>query len=157
MIILQGVKRKDGCKGVKNSTPDWLHGCGDHPYKSDAYLHPEAAQSFNKMNADYKNMFRKKGIGINSAYRDIFHQGGVNSDGKPKAGSGTSNHGFGLALDIGKGLNWVKKNGGYYGWCWYGEKDEPHFNYFPLLDEKGLRYTCVSKNKKRQQFKEGPK
>lgn len=45
---------------MKNSTPDWLHGCGDHPYKSDAYLHPEAAQSFNKMNADYKNMFRKK-------------------------------------------------------------------------------------------------
>lgn len=152
-----GGKRKDGCKGVKNYTPDWLHGCGDHPYGSDAYLHPEAAKAFNKMNSDYKNIFRKKGIGINSAYRDVFHQGGVNSDGKPKAGSGKSNHGFGLALDIGKGHNWVKKNGGYYGWCWFGPDDDPHFNYFPLLDEKGLRYTCVSKNKKRQQYEEGHK
>lgn len=152
-----GGKRKDGCKGVKNSTPDWLHGCGDHPYKSDAYLHPEAAKAFNKMNADYKNMFRKKGIGINSAYRDVFHQGGVDSSGNPKGKAGRSNHGFGLALDIGRGRGWMKKNGGYYGWCWFGTDDEPHFNYFPLLDKMGLNYTCVSKNKKRKQFKEGTK
>ncbi len=151
-----GKKRKDGCEGKKNKTPDWLHGCGDHPYKSDAYLHPEAARSFNKMNADYKNMFRKKGIGINSAYRDIYHQTGVNSGENPKAGSGTSNHGFGAALDIGRGRGWMKKNGGYYGWCWYGSGDEPHFNYFPLLDKTKQRYTCVSKDKKRKQFKEGP-
>lgn len=149
-----GKKRKDGCDGKQS--PKWLHGCGDHPYKSDAYLHPEAAQSFNKMNADYKNMFRKKGISINSAYRDVFHQGGVNSGGNPKAGSGTSNHGFGLSLDVGRGRNWMKKNGGHYGWCWFGAGDKPHFNYFPLLDKMGKNYTCVSKGKKRQQFKEGP-
>jgi hypothetical protein len=151
-----GKKRKDGCEGIKNKTPNWLHGCGDHPYKSDAYLHPEAAQSFNKMNRDYKNMIRKKGISINSAYRDVFHQGGVNSNGNPKAGSGTSNHGFGLSLDVGRGRNWMKKNGGHYGWCWFGAGDKPHFNYFPVLDKMGKNYTCVSKGKKRQQFKEGP-
>ena len=152
-----GKKRKDGCKGINNKTPDWLHGCGDHPYKSDAYLHPEAAQSFNKMNAAYKD---KKGhdIKINSAYRDVFHQGGVSSGGNPKADGGRSNHGFGLSLDISKwrGKSWMKKNGGYYGWCWFGTDDKPHFNYFPVLDKMGKKYTCVSKDKKRQQFKEGP-
>ena len=39
-----GKNRKDGCE--KGKKPEWLFGCGDHPYKSVAYLHPEAAQSF---------------------------------------------------------------------------------------------------------------
>jgi len=146
-----GKNRKDGCK--KGKTPAWLFGCGDHPYKSVAYLHPEAAQSFKKMNADYRNM-KGKDIKINSAYRDVFHQGGVDSAGKPKAKGGRSNHGFGLSLDINiRNRPWIKKNGGKYGWCWYGNGDRPHFNYFPLLDRVGKNYTCVNSEEAHKQYK----
>lgn len=148
-----GKNRKDGCE--KGKKPEWLFGCGDHPYKSIAYLHPEAAQSFKKMNAEYKKR-KGKDIKINSAYRDVFHQGGVDSAGKPKAKGGRSNHGFGLALDINiRNRPWMKKNGGKYGWCWYGSGDRPHFNYFPLLDKSNKNYTCANSEEAHKQYEKG--
>ena len=137
-----GVNRVDGCDNDK--TPPWLYGCKKHPYGNTAYLHPEAAKSFQEMNTEFKNKYGRD-IVIQSAYRDFFHQGGVDSGGNPKANAGTSNHGFGLSIDISTDSEehkFIKNNGNDYGWCWFGKGDEVHFNFWPTLEKEGLTYTC---------------
>ena len=137
-----GVNRDDGCDNDK--TPKWLYGCRKHPYGNTAYLHPEAAKSFQEMNTEFKNNYGRD-IDIQSAYRDFYHQGGVDSGGNPKADSGTSNHGFGLSIDISSKSEehkFIKKYGNEYGWCWFGNGDEVHFNFWPTLEKEGLSYTC---------------
>lgn len=50
----------------------------------------------------------------------------------PAAGPGTSNHGWGRALDLSSktAQNWIKENGYKYGWCWGEVKSEPwHFTF----------------------------
>jgi len=144
-----GINREDGCDNDK--TPKWLYGCKKHPYGNTAYLHPEAAKYFKVMNDEFKEK-NGRDIVIQSAYRDFFHQGGVDSGGNPKAGSGTSNHGFGLSIDISpksKEWNFIKRNGNDYGWCWFGSGDKVHFNFWPVLEKEGLTYTCEGRRYKR--------
>ena len=144
-----GVNRKDGCDNDK--TPKWLYGCKKHPYGNTAYLHPEAAKYFEVMNDKFKEKYGRD-IVIQSAYRDFFHQGGVDSGGNPKAGSGTSNHGFGLSIDISPNSDewkFIKRNGNDYGWCWFGSGDKVHFNFWPVLEKEGLSYSCEGRKYKK--------
>lgn len=150
-----GSQRKEGCEN--KNIPDYLSGCGNHPYGSDAYLHPNAARNFNRMNKKYKEETGSD-IRVESAYRDVFHQSGSGLGGGnlPKAKGGRSNHGFGLSIDVPlKEEKWIKENGGYFGWCWYGGGDHVHFNYFPILDHYKKRYQCKHKWRNRRRYKNG--
>ena len=150
-----GENRKEGCNGKTPKGQEWLYGCRSHPYGDTAYLYPEAADSFNKMNDDYKKeKKRREGIYVESAYRDFFHQSAVDPGENPQAKPGQSNHGFGLALDINRwgGRAWMKKNGGKYGWCHHGSGDKPHFNYFPTLKDANLKFKCANYAKAKKQW-----
>ena len=70
---------------------------------------------------------------------------------------GTSNHGWGIAVDIGGEKSkqnrevrcWIKENGVKYGWSWYegrGAKEDWHFTYIPSLKkvDKELPPTPVN-------------
>ena len=52
--------------------------------------------------------------------------------GLPVGRPGTSNHGWGKAVDIttgSAGQIWFKENCERFGWQWYGSSDPPHFSY----------------------------
>ena len=54
------------------------------------------------------------------------------TSGTPVARPGTSNHGWGRALDLSKkkAQDWIRENGSKYGWCWGEVKSEPwHFTF----------------------------
>jgi len=56
----------------------------------------------------------------------------VNTDGKiPVAKPGTSNHGWGEAIDLDSNAKeWISSNGSAFGWCWGESPGEPwHFTY----------------------------
>lgn len=95
-------------------------------YTNNAYLLPKAAQAFLLAQREYG-----KQIPINSAYRNLEHQAGLNA--KVKAQAGRSKHGFGLALDMQPGTNaynWFKTNGPRYGWYFAGIQGDPyHFEF----------------------------
>lgn len=87
-------------------------------------LHCEAQAKFIEMNAAYKAAFGTN-ISITDSYRSYAAQVDVKRrKGKFAATPGTSNHGWGLALDLGGGINrfntpqynWMKANGPTYGW-----------------------------------------
>lgn len=93
---------------------DWLCavGIGDHKLRADA------AVAFAKMNAAYK-ADTGKNLTITDSYRSLEGQISVAAR-KPgfAARPGTSNHGWGLAVDLGTGkqYEWLAANGGKYGW-----------------------------------------
>lgn len=92
---------------------EWLCkiGVGDHKLRSDA------AVAFAEMNAAYKKETGKD-IGITDSYRDMAGQVSVAAR-KPgfAARPGTSNHGWGLALDLDtSSYDWLEANAGKYGW-----------------------------------------
>jgi len=109
-------------------------------------LAKEAADAFIKMTDDMPSNLKSK-IQMGGAYRplniqcNIFDWDKYESTGKrvkkgtsstPAAYPGTSNHGWGRAIDISPSdvQNWIRENGTKYGWCWGEVKSEPwHFTF----------------------------
>lgn len=86
-------------------------------------LRADAAVDFARLNAEYKAVFGKD-IPITDSYRTLASQRRLKAR-KPRlaATPGTSNHGWGLALDLGgnipargKEYHWLRKNAPKYGW-----------------------------------------
>jgi len=110
----------------------------------DQYLRCDAAQAFAAMDAAYRTRFGQP-IAVTDSYRDLAGQiearrrwcdrGACRMAAEP----GTSDHGWGLALDLGGGINdfgtpqhdWMRANAARYGWVhpdWAGQagsKPEP--------------------------------
>ena len=115
-------------------------GIGDHKLQTDA------ANAFIKMYEDMPNNV-KSSVKLSDSYRplniqcNIFDWDKYESSGKrvkkgtsstPVAYPGTSNHGWGRAIDISPSnvQNWIRENGTKYGWCWGEAKSEPwHFTF----------------------------
>lgn len=107
-------------------------------------LQPSAAGAFEQLNMAYMQAFRKP-ISVTDSYRDRAGQEAcTRAKGNMCAKPGTSNHGWGLALDLGGGVNrfgtpqhtWMRANAAQYGWIlpgWAqegGSKPEPwHWEY----------------------------
>lgn len=109
-------------------------------------LIPEAAEALDKM---YEAMPQdvKNDLVISDSYRplkiqcnifnfNVFEKTGkrikVGTANTPVARPGTSNHGWGRALDLSKkkAQDWIRENGSKYGWCWGEVKSEPwHFTF----------------------------
>jgi hypothetical protein len=89
-----------------------------------ALFRPDAAAAFDQLNAAYRARFGV-GIAVTDSYRDYATQVTTKAA-KPglAAQPGTSDHGWGLAADLGGGINrfgtvqyqWMKANAGRYGW-----------------------------------------
>lgn len=112
----------------------------------DYELAPEAADNFIEMVENMPKNIRNS-IQLVSAYRKAETQcslldwdnyertGKFRKKGKlsvPVAPPGTSNHGWGRAIDIypRSVQQWIKNNGSEYGWCWGEAKSEPwHFTF----------------------------
>lgn len=102
--------------------PDWAL-CGLPGYKGEQ-LRADAARAFVDLNVEYAQKFGRK-ICITDSYRTLQQQQSVYAR-KPgmSAVPGKSNHGYGLALDLGCGINqfqspqfnWMKKNAPKHGW-----------------------------------------
>ena len=106
----------------------------------------KAADDFDKMEDEYIRQTGEK-FSLSDAYRtydeqwDIFDFGYCQKTGlfrkvdDPEtqvAPPGTSNHGWGMAVDLGptKAREWIKKNGGTWDWHWGEVPSEPwHFTY----------------------------
>lgn len=109
-------------------------------------LLPEAADEFVRMVNDMPTDIRRS-IKLSDSYRplevqckifdfDHFEKTGKRrkkgTSGTPVARPGTSNHGWGRAIDISpKNVqDWIRSNGSKYGWCWGEVKSEPwHFTF----------------------------
>jgi len=90
---------------------------------SGALLRSDASQAFDQMNAAYRSQFGRD-ISVTDSYRNYAQQVALKkTKGKIAATPGRSNHGKGLALDLGGGINsngtaqhsWVEANAGKYG------------------------------------------
>lgn len=94
------------------------------PWASGQFLREDAAEKLKAMNDEFRSEFGKD-ISITDAYRDYDTQVRLKKE-KPNlaAKPGTSNHGWGLALDLGGGINnwntperdWMVENASKYGW-----------------------------------------
>jgi D-alanyl-D-alanine carboxypeptidase len=138
-------EKQDFDKSVGNGElPDeWLCDLG----KEDHQLRADAAVSFAKMNAAYKKDTGKE-MEITDSYRDMAGQLSV-AGRKPglSAKPGTSLHGWGIALDLGGGVegksgawSWLVEHGDEYGWenpDWAkSSKYEPwHWEYKPAREQ----------------------
>lgn len=117
----------------------------DNPdFSKSAFFRKDAAIAMSDLNAEYKKEF-KKNISITDSYRDYAGQVRCRAEkGALCATPGTSNHGWGLAADLGGGINkfgtaehrWMQDNAATYGWvnpAWAqqnGAKPEPwHWEY----------------------------
>ncbi|WP_393916584.1 D-alanyl-D-alanine carboxypeptidase family protein [Halostreptopolyspora alba] len=88
-------------------------------------LRADAAVDFLKLNEAYAEEFGTQ-MCVTSSYRDLPNQHRVYAEQPPgnAAVPGTSNHGYGLAIDLCGGVqnyrseqfNWLEANGGEYGW-----------------------------------------
>ena len=87
-------------------------------------LTPAAANSFEQLNAAFKAKFGSN-IAVTDAYRSYSEQVAVKAKkGYLAATPGTSNHGWGLAVDLGSGINnwnttqhkWMDENAFKFGW-----------------------------------------
>jgi hypothetical protein len=101
-------------------------------------LYAPAAGAFTKMSADA----RAQGvtIGVNESYRDLGEQQrlagqlGLYSQGGKAAAPGTSNHGWGLALDLQldpKAQQWMRDNAYKYGFAEDVAREPWHWTYRP--------------------------
>lgn len=123
--------------------PQWAL-CRLPSYPARDQLRADAAKAFVDLNAAYRAHFGRK-ICITDSYRTLASQQRVYYA-KPgmAAVPGTSNHGWGLALDLGCGVqtygspqfNWLKQHGARFGWVhpsWAEHSPfEPwHFEYEP--------------------------
>lgn len=122
---------------------------------------PAAANSFDRLDAAFYKRFGKH-IYITDSYRTYAEQVAVKkAKGWLAAQPGTSNHGWGLALDLGSNINvrssaehkWMASEARAYGWinpAWAVpgavgfQKDEPwHFEYVQSLDTKRVRPLAI--------------
>jgi D-alanyl-D-alanine carboxypeptidase len=116
-----------------------------HPRSApDAWLRPDAAAALDRLSAAYAARFGHP-LGVTDSYRDYPHQVSTKArKGNLAAKPGTSNHGWGLALDLvvgGYGSTdylWLRANAPAFGWDnpdWArpgGSKHEPwHWEYQP--------------------------
>ena len=144
--VLPGCDGKAPTEQASNGQlPDsWLCkiGVGNHQLRSDAAI------AFAEMNAAYK-ADTGKSLAVTDSYRPLESQISVAAR-KPgfAARPGSSQHGWGLAIDFGAGTasasgqqyNWLVKNAGKYGWenpDWAkSSKYEPwHWEYVPARDQ----------------------
>jgi len=106
----------------------------------------EAGDALEKMYEDMPENV-KKDLKISDSYRalkiqcnifnfDVFEKTGkrikIGTASTPVAKPGTSNHGWGRALDLSSktAQSWIKDNGSKYGWCWGEAPSEPwHFTF----------------------------
>ncbi|WP_265520282.1 M15 family metallopeptidase [Oerskovia flava] len=103
------------------------------------YVRADAGVALEALNAAYREQFGRD-ISINSSYRSYATQVAVKAEkGFFAATPGTSDHGWGLAIDLGDGVNsygtaqyaWMRENAPRYGWdnpVWAragGSKNEP--------------------------------
>lgn len=88
------------------------------------YLRGDAAFAFDQMSRAYAKAFRRP-IAVTDAYRDLATQIRLKQEkGKWAATPGTSNHGWGTAVDLGGGINsfgtaqraWMVRNARKFGW-----------------------------------------
>ena len=145
MLDRQACSSSNPCSKLGGSANGCLSnlksiGMGDHK------MSPEAADAFVSMVDDMPEDIRKK-ISIGSSYRPLKTQCDIfdfdyydqtkkrrkkGTSGTPVAMPGTSNHGWGRALDISPKVvqDWIRENGSKYGWCWGEVKSEPwHFTF----------------------------
>ena len=109
-------------------------------------LQKEAADAFIKMYADmpkeikgsvrFTDSYRPLKVQCNIFDFDYYEKTGKRrkkgTSGTPVATPGSSNHGWGRAIDIfpENVQKWIKENGPKYGWCWGEVKSEPwHFTF----------------------------
>jgi zinc D-Ala-D-Ala carboxypeptidase len=129
--IILSITCKQGATSdrVKNGNfangllPKWAL-CHLPGYAARDQLRADAAKAFVDLNAAYRAHFGRK-ICITDSYRTLASQQRVYYE-KPgmAAVPGTSNHGWGLALDLGCGVqtyrstefNWLKQHGARFGW-----------------------------------------
>lgn len=138
--ISDRVKNGDFANGL---LPKWAL-CHLPGYPARDQLRADAAKAFVDLNAAYRAHFGRK-MCITDSYRSLASQQRVYAE-KPgmAAVPGKSNHGWGLALDLGCGVqtfrspqfNWVKRHGAKYGWVHpYWAEHSPfeawHFEYEP--------------------------
>lgn len=125
-------------------------------------LSPEAADAFNKMLKDMPEDIRKA-VNLTDSYRpvkvqcnifdfDYFEKTGKRrkkgTAGVPVASPGSSNHGWGRAIDISpKNVqDWIKENGSKYGWCWGEAPSENwHFTFCGPGPNKYKRCNSICK------------
>jgi hypothetical protein len=91
-----------------------------HPVSAPrALFRPDAAAAFDQLNAAYRARFGT-GISVTDSYRDYPTQVRTKAaKGHLAATPGTSNHGWGMAMDIGINsaqYNWLRANAPRYGW-----------------------------------------
>ncbi|WP_349827678.1 D-alanyl-D-alanine carboxypeptidase family protein [Brevibacterium litoralis] len=96
------------------------------------YLRCDAARAFESLDAAFRERFGYS-ISVTDAYRDYATQVILKQrKGRFAATPGTSNHGWGLALDLGSGINrfgtaqheWMRTHAGSFGWVhpsWAGQ------------------------------------
>ena len=101
-------------------------------------LYAPAAKAFTRMAADAKA--QGVTIGVNESYRSLAEQQrlanelGLYSQGGKAAAPGTSNHGWGLALDLqldGKAQQWMRDNSHRYGFVEDVAREPWHWTYRP--------------------------
>lgn len=116
-------------------------------------LRADAAAAFKRLDDAFLREFKKR-ISVTDAYRDLAQQVAVKAlKGAFAAKPGTSNHGWGIALDLGSGINsatsrehrWMDAVAHEYGWVnppWAtddnprnGQFEPWHWEYVPHLDQ----------------------
>jgi hypothetical protein len=145
MLTRQQCSTANPCQGAGSDISGCISnlksvGIGTHKFI------PEAADAFLKMKEDMPEDTRNK-ISIGSSFRDaktqcnIFDWDHFEATGKRRkkgtsgvavAPPGSSNHGWGRALDISpkEVQDWIRENGSQYGWCWGEVESEPwHFTF----------------------------
>ncbi|MBB6173550.1 LAS superfamily LD-carboxypeptidase LdcB [Nocardiopsis mwathae] len=116
-------------------------------YEDGHYLRADAAVDFLKMNEAYQERFGRS-MCITSSYRDLSNQHRVYAEQPPgnAAVPGTSNHGWGLAIDLCGGVqnqgsepfNWLEQNSRQWGWF------HPQWAYSSPFEPWHWEYEAVS-------------
>jgi len=161
MLDRQACSSSNPCSGLGGSANGCLSnlksvGIGNHK------MVPEAADAFMKMVEDMPDDIKKK-MSIGSSYRPLKTQCDIfdfdyyeqtkkrrkkGTSGTPVAMPGTSNHGWGRALDVSpaKVQDWIRENGSKYGWCWGEVKSEPwHFTFCGAGNNKSKLCNTICK------------
>lgn len=138
----------------------------DVEYDKSHTLREDATDALVKMNEDFKKEFNSD-ISITDSYRSYDEQVKIKEE-KPDlaATPGTSNHGWGLALDLGGGINnwdtperdWMVQNAEKYGWVspeWAQKgngKEEPwHWEYTGEAEEDSGSDSSAGSNSEADQ------
>lgn len=134
----RAIKEAKPNTGANGQLPD--SALAPIPFATGKRLTPEAAADLGRLNEAYKAHFGRN-MSVTDAYRTLAKQKELKAGSKAKlaATPGTSQHGWGKAVDLGGGINtfgseeyvWMKLNAPAYGWnhpSWAepsGSKPEP--------------------------------